>query len=116
MLQAAQQPNQLQQRLNQLSPLKRITEQQAQVKQLKQRLVYAMQNNLQHKSEWFIHLIEQLNLVSPLATIARGYSVTRNADNKVISSVTQLKVDNEIRVQVADGLIIANVEEIKKSI
>jgi len=116
MLQAAQQPNQLQQRLNQLSPLKRITEQQAQVKQLKQRLLYAMQNNLQHKSEWFIHLIEQLNLVSPLATIARGYSVTRNADNKVISSVTQLKVDNEIRVQVADGLIIANVEEIKKSI
>ncbi len=113
MLHAEQQPKQLQQRLYQLSPMKKITEQQIQLRQLKQRLVYAMHNNLQHKSELFAHLIEQLHLVSPLATIARGYSVTRNAENKVISSVAQLAVDNKISVQVADGLIIAKVEEVK---
>lgn len=114
MQQAKQQPNQLQQRLSQLSPLKNIAVQQAQLKQFEQRLTYAIQNNMQHKQESFVHLIEQLQLVSPLATIARGYSVTRNSKNKVISSVTQLVINDEISVQIADGLINAKVEKINK--
>jgi len=109
MLKTEQQPNQLQQRLSQLSPVKKITEQQVQVKQLNQRLVYAMQNSLQQRSESFVHAIEQLQLVSPLATIARGYSVTRNVEQQVICSVTQLTIDDEITVQVTDGLIKAKV-------
>jgi len=107
--QAENKPQQLQQRLQQLSPDKKINQQQAQVKQLKQRLVYATQNNLQHKSDSFVHLIEQLHLVSPLGTIARGYSVTRDNNNKVISSITQVDIDDEISVQVSDGLIKAKV-------
>jgi exodeoxyribonuclease VII large subunit len=109
MIQAKQQPDQLQQRLNQLSPVKKISEHQLQVNQLKQRLTYTMQNNLQHKSELFVHLIEQLQLVSPLATIARGYSVTRNIEHKIIRSVTQVAVDDEINIQVNDGSIKAKV-------
>ena len=103
------QPNQLQQRLNRLSPNKQITEHQVQVKQFEQRLINAMQSNLQHKSELFVHLIEQLQLVSPLATIARGYSVIRNIEHKVISSVTQVSANDEISVQVTDGSIKAKV-------
>ncbi len=68
-----------------------------------------MQNNLQHKSELFVHLIEQLQLVSPLATIARGYSVTRNEKQHVISSITQVSKGEEISVQVTDGSISAQV-------
>jgi len=109
MLQAQDKPKQLQQRLSQLSPDKKITEQKVQLIQLKQRLVYAQQNNLQHKSESFVHVIEQLQLVSPLATIARGYSVTRNVEQNVISSITQVDVDDEISVQVNDGSIKAKV-------
>lgn len=114
MLQVEQKPQQLTQRLTQVSPLKKITEQQVQLQQLNQRLIYAMQNNVQHKSELFVHLIEQLHLVSPLATIARGYSVTRDAKNKVISSVAQLTVNDEISVQMADGIINAKIKTIKQ--
>lgn len=103
------QPNQLQQRLNRLSPNKQITEHQVQVKQFEQRLINALQSNLQHKSELFVHLIEQLQLVSPLATIARGYSVIRNIEHEVISSVTQVSANDEISVQVTDGSIKAKV-------
>jgi len=116
MSQAEQQPKQLKQRLELLSPIKKITAQQIKLQQLKQRLAYAMQNNLQHKSELFVHLIEQLNLVSPLATIARGYSVTRDVKKKVISSVTQLTINDEISVQVADGIINAKIEKINKMV
>ncbi len=107
--QAQHKPKQLQQRLNRLSPNKQLIENQAQATQLKQRLTYAMQSNLQHKSELFVHLIEQLQLVSPLATIARGYGVIRNTEQKVISSVAQVAINDEITVQVTDGSINAKV-------
>jgi len=116
MLQVEQQPKQLKQRLTQLSPAKKITEQQIQRQKLEQRLTYAMQSSLQHKSELFVHLIEQLHLISPLATIARGYSVIRDTEKKVISSVTQLTINDKISVQVADGIINAKIETIDKTV
>lgn len=117
MRQAQHKPQQLQQRLNQLSPSKKIVERKINSAQLNQRLVYAMQNNLQHKSESFVHLIEQLQLVSPLATIARGYSVTRNKDNRVVHSTAQLAINEEISIQISDGSIrakVTNIEVISK--
>ena len=113
MVQNQLQPNQLQQRLQQLSPIKKIPEQQLKITQLKQRLIYAMENNLQHKSESFVHTIEQLHLVSPLATIARGYSVTRNENRQVIHSIAQISIDEEVNIQVSDGAINARVTTIQ---
>jgi len=109
MMQSALQPKQLQQRLNQLSPIKGITKQQSELKQQEQRLIHTMQNSLQNKRESFVHLIEQLQLVSPLATIARGYSITRGRNSEVIKSISQVKVNDEITIQVTDGSIRASV-------
>lgn len=109
MVQSALQPKQLQQRLNQLSPIKVITKQQNVIKQQEQRLLQTMQNNLQNKRESFVHLIEQIQLVSPLATIARGYSITRGGNSQVIKSVSQVEVNDEITIQVTDGSIKARV-------
>ena len=111
LLQTKQQPQQLAQRLNRLSPNRKLVEYQTIVTQLKQRLINAQQNNVQHKSELFVHLIEQLQLVSPLATIARGYGVVRDTEDKVISSVKQISVNNEISVHISDGIIKAKVIE-----
>lgn len=102
-------PIQLKQRLLQQSPEKKIQLQQAQLSQNKRRITQAMQNALQYKSEHFVNLIEQLQLVSPLATIARGYSVTRNSNNEVITKVQQLNHDEQISVQLTDGRINARV-------
>ncbi|WP_338027262.1 exodeoxyribonuclease VII large subunit [Colwellia maritima] len=104
-------PKELEQRLSRVSPNKQITTQQANVTQLAQRLVNAQQNNLLHKSELFVHLIEQLQLVSPLATIARGYGIIRGSNTKVVNSVTQVSINDEINIQVTDGTIKAAVIE-----
>ena len=66
-VQSTQQPKLLQHRLTLLSPAKIITTQQNQVKQQEQRLIHAMQNSLQYKQESFVNLIDQIQLVSPLA-------------------------------------------------
>ncbi|HCH70281.1 MAG TPA: exodeoxyribonuclease VII large subunit [Colwellia sp.] len=108
-VQSTQQPKLLQHRLTLLSPAKIITTQQNQVKQQEQRLIHAMQNSLQYKQESFVNLIDQIQLVSPLATIARGYSITRGKDNVVINSIAQVTLNDEITVQVTDGSIKARV-------
>ncbi len=102
-------PTQLSQRLLQQSPAKIIQLQQQKVCQNQHRISQAMQSSLQYKGEKFVHLIDQLQLVSPLATIARGYSVTRDSDNKVITKVAQVNKSEEISVQLSDGKINAKV-------
>ena len=109
MLHIKNEPSQLSQRLLQQSPIKNIQLQQQHISQSEHRIIQAMQNALQHKSESFVHVIEQLQLVSPLATIARGYSVTRNKDKKVITNTSQVKTNEEISVQLTDGCIQATV-------
>jgi len=109
MLHIKSEPSQLSQRLLQQSPIKNIQLQQQHISQNEHRITQAMQNSLQHKSESFVHVIEQLQLVSPLATIARGYSVTRNCKNEVVTKVDQLSTDEEISLQLSDGRISARV-------
>lgn len=112
--QAKQKPQQLQHRLQQLSPNKNITEQQLKIKKNNQRIINAMQKLLQHKEKSFVHLIEQIHLVSPLATIARGYSITRNKKGKMLSSITQVTTDEKLLIQVNDGIITTQVLSIQK--
>ncbi len=98
-------PNHLRQRLKQTCPTKAIISQQKEVAQLKKRLNQVLGNIIEHKEDEFIHLVEQLQIVSPLATIARGYSITRGKDQKLISSVNQVSTNDEISIQVKDGTI-----------
>ena len=45
----------------------------------------------------------RLHDLSPLGTLARGYSVTRNDSNDIVRSIAQAPVGSTVRVSVADG-------------
>jgi len=102
-------PSQLTQRLLKQNPSKLITSKNRQITQNDQRLLQAINKCLQHNGERFSHAVEQLHLVSPLATIARGYSVTRDKNDKVITKLAQVKAGDIIRVQLSDGHLNATV-------
>lgn len=104
-----QQPNDLLRRLIQTSPINKVAQFSEKQSQLSHRLVTAQQRLLTQKGEKFIHLCEQLNLVSPLATIARGYSVTRNKQEKIVHHIADVNVGEVITVEVNDGVIEASV-------
>lgn len=55
-----------------------------------------------------------LNTLSPLAVLARGYSVTGTDDNKLISSVEQVKWGDEIHTTVRDGTIVSVVQSVER--
>lgn len=112
---AAIKPQQLSSRLNHLSPHKMITNQQVYQQQLHKKLLNYMTQHLAHKQQMFVHFVEQLQLMSPLATIVRGYGVVKNSENQVVSSVKQVQRDEQINIQIKDGIIAAKVTNIRKN-
>jgi len=102
-------PEYLEQRLLSAAPSHQLTQKLAQATQLKEKLINAQQRLLTTKRENFAHQCEQLHIVSPLATIARGYSITRDNQHKMIKSIKDVKPESQIKIEVADGVINAKV-------
>ena len=60
-------------------------------------------------------LAQRLNALSPLATLKRGYSISRKTDGEVLTSVDQTVVGDRIEVQLAQGHLACRVEEVRDS-
>jgi len=105
-------PKLLQQRISAIGLIKKVREKSTVIEQLEQRLHSTVQRGQALRSQQFSHIIEQLQLVSPLATIARGYSVTRNKHGKVVSQMKEVAVGDSISVQISDGQIMATVSQL----
>lgn len=105
------QPQQLSKRLSAFPLLEKVQSYNKQRQDLTSRLVFQNKIALEQKGLAFGSLVEQLHLVSPLATIARGYSVVR-ADNKIVKSVEQLTQGENIDIQLKDGKASATINSI----
>ena len=64
-------------------------------------------------SERDLHtLAQRLNALSPLATLQRGYSISRKTDGQVLTSAEQVSIGDKVEIQLADGDLICRVEEL----
>ena len=79
---------------------------------LKQKLENNIQKVLENEQHRYLHALNKLEILNPLLTIKRGYSITRNQDH-VVTSIQQVKPHDKIKIEVTDGLIEARVEEVK---
>ena len=92
-------------RFQQQRPTKIIADRLHRTGQLGQRLRMAEQNQRQLQYERFSALAGQLNLVSPLATLERGFSITRDAQGNIVRNIAQSKTEDDVTVQLQDGLL-----------
>ncbi len=53
-----------------------------------------------------------LRALSPQGTLERGFSIVRNANNKIIKSSAEVSVGEELKVKFAEGDLVTRVEEI----
>ncbi|WP_413699859.1 exodeoxyribonuclease VII large subunit [Psychromonas sp. KJ10-10] len=81
--------------------------------QLKTRLKKAMQTKLKESESALQNSINQLNTVSPLATLARGYAIVKDEKGKVTTDVATIQLDDEISVHLHQGEFKAKVTSIK---
>ena len=57
-------------------------------------------------------LAQRLDALSPLATLKRGYSISRKADGTVLTASEEVSVGDRIEVQLAQGHLACRVEEL----
>ncbi|MFU9135823.1 exodeoxyribonuclease VII large subunit [Erwinia tasmaniensis] len=100
------------QRLSAFQPQKRIHRAQQQVQQWQYRLQQAMQQQMNGSKQRFSTLAAQLEGVSPLATLARGFSVTTSAQGQVVRKTRQIHQGDRLKTRLDDGWVESEVTAI----
>lgn len=95
------------------NPVELVASQFQQLDDLSRRLQWGMEKILAKNQERFRILNGKLESLSPLKTLARGYSIT-TAEGRVIKDVSQVEVGDLISTRVKDGVIFSRVEGKKK--
>lgn len=96
------------------SPMRRLAQFKQRFSGLPERLHQAWNHEHRRRLEHLAAAGRELNAVSPLATMQRGYAVLcRPEDGSVISQAAQLNPGDSIEARLADGTLDLNVERIK---
>ena len=91
-----------------ISPLQQLQNQATQLKQLQNRLLFAMQQHLQKHQQTFFQLKSSIEQLSPQAVLARGYAIVER-DGKAVTNSNQLQIGQEVRIQLHVGEASANI-------
>ncbi len=108
------QSERLQQRLMQTQPENRIHRYQQQLQQQQYRLQQALERQLGTTKQQFGIACSQLEAVSPLATLARGYSVAQTDSGEVLKKTSQIKKGAILTTRLQDGWVESQVTLVKK--
>ena len=92
------------------TPLSRIRQILDQVGAKLKTMERSMQANVQIRQAKLGELSRGLEAVSPLNTLSRGYSITYNADMKVIRQSSDVKIGSEITSRLKKGSIVSTVK------
>lgn len=108
--QANQRQQRVSQRLSQQTPQPRIYRAQTRIQQLEYRLAENIRARLSEQRERFGNVVTHLEAVSPLSTLARGYSVTTATDGKVLKQTKQVKAGDVLTTRLSDGWVESEVK------
>lgn len=85
------------------SPVNKLNGVTERLKEVEHRLLKAGPEKLIEKKYRFIQLCKSLELVSPLATVSRGYSVLQESSGVIVRSSAQVSVGQKLNARLADG-------------
>lgn len=95
-----------------LSPLKlaaRLNDQKTRLALLRQKQVAAVKNRIDRKDETLKIRMAQLDALSPLAVLSRGFSIAENERGEILRDAETLKPDEKVKIRLARGTIEAKV-------
>ncbi|WP_426447965.1 exodeoxyribonuclease VII large subunit [Siccibacter colletis] len=109
---SGQRQQRAEQRLNQQHPQGRLHRAQNRYQQLEYRLSQTIAARLSSTRERFGSALTHLEAVSPLATLARGYSVTTAPDGAVLKQTRQAQPGDVLTTRVQDGWVESEVKTV----
>ncbi|MCB5953151.1 exodeoxyribonuclease VII large subunit [Enterococcus sp. BWT-B8] len=99
-------------RLVQQNPTGRIREARQQVNFMSQRLTDRKDNYMSNQQKRLISAIQQLDLLSPLKIMGRGYSYTTK-NEIVVKSAEELSVNDKLTIHYVDGEVTAVIDSVE---
>ncbi len=93
------------------NPYEIVQTQQLRLDELAKQMNVSMQQKLQLANQNTKNIARQLHAMSPLAVLARGYTVTQTADGRVVSAADDVAVDDEMTTRTASGTITSRVTD-----
>ena len=87
------------------NPVAKLEDHRLYLDQLSRLFEKSYQNLLEQKKNDMRLLVSKLDGLSPLGTMARGYSILKDEDGRVVKQTGQVKRGYHLRVMVADGEI-----------
>lgn len=94
------------------SPMYYVDSKQELLLSAEKRITTAFENVYSHKANRLSVVSSKLAALNPMAVLSRGYAAVFDGDGKVITSVGNLKKDDDITFRVSDGEAKAKVYEI----
>ena len=82
---------------------------------LSDRADQAMRSRISQRLQHADHLKKQLDALSPLGVLQRGYSLTTDSSGRVLTSVQNIRPGDKLTVSFRDGRAIAAVEQTEKT-
>ena len=104
--------NDFQYRLQAQRPDKLITQLMKNGQTLANRLVLAKNQKLKVTKQSYLAISQTLHAVSPLATLDRGFSITRNDDNTILRDINKITIKDKISVQLNSGLLKCTIDDV----
>ena len=101
----------LQARLLQRAPSRRVQTHALRLGHFRQRLQAAQLRRLEQARERLHGLARELDAVSPLATLARGYAIVIDAGGRVVHQASDVAVGDTVETRLAHGRLRCRVEE-----
>jgi exodeoxyribonuclease VII large subunit len=83
----------------------------ADITALRERAVRCLEQRLHRADDELRHTLARLRALSPAATLERGYAIVQRADGHVVRAADDVKIDDILRVRLAEGELDATVRE-----
>lgn len=100
-------------RLRRASPVARLNSDRTRLQQLERQLHRLAGQQVPPRRQQLGALASRLNALSPLNTLERGYSITRDEQNKVVQRADELTPGQRITTLLRRGRVISTVEEVE---
>lgn len=102
------------QKLARIHPEHRIKLNHKQIEFMREQLSVSIKKIVTKQSHAFVSLTKQLDALSPLKVMSRGYGLVYDESNTLVKSVKQVEVGTIIQLNVTDGKLDCEVKAIKE--
>ena len=83
---------------------------------LRNRLTSVQEQQLNRKMKYFVAVTAKLDAMSPLKVLSRGYAMAQRTDGKLIRSIDDVAVGDNLHLTLGDGSLKVTVNSLKENV